>query len=175
VSTKPRRKRKDPRVNKSPRAPLPTEPYALKPKTNHLLQADNAWLMEMLFGLGKIHATTKEVSSVLDISEVTLMAAFNREPTLRDEYERGKDEGKMGLRRTQLHLAETSAAMAIFLGKNLLGQRDDANHSLGINISVEVADARERLAHFIAGEAATSRKVADLITIDAEPDGCDPS
>lgn len=32
--------------------------------------------------------------------------------------------GKMSLRRTQFRLAERSAAMAIFLGKNYLGQRD---------------------------------------------------
>lgn len=32
--------------------------------------------------------------------------------------------GKIGLRRAQFRLAEKSAAMAIFLGKNLLGQSD---------------------------------------------------
>lgn len=34
--------------------------------------------------------------------------------------------GKISLRRTQFQLAEKSAAMAIFLGKVVLGQREDA-------------------------------------------------
>lgn len=40
-------------------------------------------------------------------------------------YKKLSAEGKMSLRRTQLRLAETSAAMAIFLGKQYLGQKDD--------------------------------------------------
>lgn len=42
------------------------------------------------------------------------------------EYYRknGAMEGKISLRRAQFHLAHKSAAMAIFLGKNLLGQKD---------------------------------------------------
>jgi hypothetical protein len=39
-------------------------------------------------------------------------------------YEQKKQGGKISLRRAQLRLAEKSAAMAIFLGKNYLGQVD---------------------------------------------------
>lgn len=41
-----------------------------------------------------------------------------------DVYRQKRSKGKISLRRTQFNLAETSPAMAIFLGKNYLGQRD---------------------------------------------------
>ena len=39
-------------------------------------------------------------------------------------YDKKRSAGKISLRRKQWKLAETSAAMAIFLGKNYLGQTD---------------------------------------------------
>ena len=86
---------------------------------------------------------------------------------MRDIYMAGKERGKASLRRVQFDLAKRNAAMAIFLGKNLLGQSDQQAHCFSGTVNVEVTDARDRLARFILGEAATTRKVADLI----EPDG----
>ena len=44
---------------------------------------------------------------------------------VRDAWERGQGRGRVSLRRIQYQLAEKgNAPMAIFLGKNLLGQRD---------------------------------------------------
>lgn len=40
-------------------------------------------------------------------------------------YEQKRQGGKISLRRAQMRLAEKSAAMAIFLGKNYLGQVDN--------------------------------------------------
>ena len=42
-----------------------------------------------------------------------------------DVYAKKRELGKISLRRAQFRLAEKSAAMAIFLGKNYLGQSDD--------------------------------------------------
>jgi len=39
-------------------------------------------------------------------------------------YKKYSDGGKASLRRNQLHLSKTNAAMAIWLGKQKLGQRD---------------------------------------------------
>lgn len=39
-------------------------------------------------------------------------------------YKEYSSQGKISLRRYQFKLAEKSAAMAIFLGKNMLGQKD---------------------------------------------------
>ena len=49
---------------------------------------------------------------------------FKREPASREAWLAAKDEGKASLRRIQMQLATKNAAMAIFLGKNLLGQSD---------------------------------------------------
>lgn len=47
--------------------------------------------------------------------------------TFSDTYKIYSQSGKISLRRMQLKLAEHSAAMAIFLGKQILGQRDVQN------------------------------------------------
>ena len=44
--------------------------------------------------------------------------------TFSDTYKVYSANGKISLRRAQMKLAEKSAAMAIFLGKNMLGQTD---------------------------------------------------
>lgn len=44
-------------------------------------------------------------------------------------YREKRDGGKIALRRYQMQLAQKSAAMAIFLGKNYLGQRDKVEYT----------------------------------------------
>jgi hypothetical protein len=44
--------------------------------------------------------------------------------TFLDVFKEKRENGIISLRRTQFQLAEKSPAMAIFLGKNLLGQTD---------------------------------------------------
>jgi hypothetical protein len=44
--------------------------------------------------------------------------------TFLDVFKEKRENGLISLRRTQFQLAEKSPAMAIFLGKNLLGQTD---------------------------------------------------
>lgn len=46
--------------------------------------------------------------------------------------------GKISLRRTQFKLAEKSAAMAIFLGKQYLGQKDDMRVDVGAEQGVQI-------------------------------------
>lgn len=48
--------------------------------------------------------------------------------------------GKISLRRKQLRLAERSAAMAIFLGKNYLGQKDEPEEAAGVEDAVSIVD-----------------------------------
>jgi hypothetical protein len=49
----------------------------------------------------------------------------------------GRERGKARLRRTQFKLAETNVAMAIWLGKQLLGQRDriEQEHSGKVDVN----------------------------------------
>ena len=73
-----------------------------------------------------IQCTLSEIASVFRCSEDTIQRWCKREygENFATVYKRYAERGKMSLRRMQWKLAEKSPAMAIFLGKNLLGQRD---------------------------------------------------
>lgn len=71
--------------------------------------------------LAMLMCTEEEIANYLGISARTLQ---KDEEFLRI-YKKGLDFGKMSLRRTQFKLAQKSSAMAIFLGKQYLGQSDD--------------------------------------------------
>ena len=71
--------------------------------------------------LANIQCTQEEIASFLGISVRTLQ----RDEEFCRIYKKGQENGKMSLRRMQYKLAEKNAAMAIFLGKQYLGQRDN--------------------------------------------------
>lgn len=89
---------------------------------------------EQLCGM---QCTRDEILAWFDITDKTLDAWCKR------TYGKGfsavfaekKGVGKISLRRMQWHLAERSAAMAIHLGKNILGQTDHV--SVGMNLKVD--------------------------------------
>jgi len=76
--------------------------------------------------LGSIMATQVEIASILDVSVRTLQ----RDEEFCRMYKKGLENGKISLRQKQYKLAETNAAMAIFLGKNYLNQKDKQDISL---------------------------------------------
>lgn len=80
-------------------------------------------IFENLCGL---QCTLEEIAGVFDCSPDTIERWCKREykETFAETYKKHSAKGKMSLRRTQFKLAEKSAAMAIFLGKNYLGQSD---------------------------------------------------
>lgn len=96
----------------------------------------NQKLFENLCG---IQCTELEICAVLDCSEDTLNRWCKRTygATFADTYKSKSLMGKSSLRRMQLKLAEKSASMAIWLGKQYLGQKDQPESS----IDTEDADA----------------------------------
>ena len=81
--------------------------------------------MSVLRGLAKIGCTIEEAAIALNVSETTL-----RDRLSEDEYKRAWDEGVVGrnvkLRRMQVEQAENgNTTMLIWLGKVLLGQKED--------------------------------------------------
>ena len=70
--------------------------------------------------LASIQCTQEEIANFLEVSVRTLQ----RDEEFCRIYKKGMDNGKMSLRRTQFKIAEKNASMAIFLGKQYLGQRD---------------------------------------------------
>ncbi len=73
-----------------------------------------------------IQCTESEISELFDCCEDTLNAWCKEVygHTFSDTYKRFSANGKKSLRRMQFALAEKSAAMAIWLGKQYLGQTD---------------------------------------------------
>ena len=92
-----------------------------------------------------IQCTKEEISGFFDVSEDTVERWVHR------TYKAGFAEvwaaksagGRASLRRTQFELAEKYPAMAIFLGKNYLGQSD--------RVMIEDKAALERLDEILKG------------------------
>ena len=74
-----------------------------------------------------LQCTEREFCSWFDVSDETLNKWCKENydgRTFLDVFKEKRENGLISLRRTQFQLAEKSPAMAIFLGKNLLGQTD---------------------------------------------------
>lgn len=74
-----------------------------------------------------LQCTLEEIASFFDCSEDTIENWCKRELGARfsDVYKKYSAPGKISLRRSQFKLAERSATMAIWLGKQYLGQKDE--------------------------------------------------
>lgn len=112
-----------------PAAPVSVTKNGVKIGRPRKLNADEATLKQ-LTGLGRLQATVRECAAFFGVALMTFETFLN-EPGVREAFEDGKGAGKIGLRRTQIRLAEKAPAMAIFLGKNWLGQSDkhDLQHT----------------------------------------------
>ena len=87
---------------------------------------------KMIENLSSLMCTDEEIASILGVSVDTLTNKNNKD-TFTEYKLKGQNKGKSSLRRIQFKLAEKNSAMAIFLGKNYLGQKD----------SVEMVDNTE--------------------------------
>jgi len=67
-------------------------------------------------------------------------------------FELKRGSGKISLRRSQFQLAQSSAAMAIFLGKNFLGQKDMQE----IEISKKTSETIDAVEAYINGNDETN-------------------
>lgn len=89
--------------------------------------------------LAGIMCTQQEIAACLGCSVDTL----TRDEQFCGIYKEAREEGKMSLRRMQWKLAEKSYAMAIFLGKQYLGQKDVVENQIANNGILE--DLKEAL------------------------------
>lgn len=114
--------------------------------------------LQQITGLAQIQCTQEEAAAVLGVHRDTFGDFLRKDKKALDAWEMGQLRGKASLRRTQFRLAESNAGMAIFLGKNLLGQRDQAalEHTGKIDVNLnEVRGAIEGKLARIAAAAAT--------------------
>jgi len=79
--------------------------------------------MEKLAAMG---CTLEEMADLLSISKQTIINHQKEDPELMRVIERGRARIKISVRRHQIKLMEDgNPTMAIWLGKQLLGQRDE--------------------------------------------------
>ena len=83
-----------------------------------------------------LQCTLEEICGWFNVTDKTLDNWCKRtyHASFSEVFREKRGTGKISLRRSQWKLAEKSAAMAIWLGKQYLGQRD--------NVDVTVADAK---------------------------------
>ena len=75
--------------------------------------------LEKLRKLAQFHCTVDEIADILDVSRDTIYRHG------KEALDAGRAQGKMNLRMNQLKAAQNgSAAMLIWLGKQMLGQKD---------------------------------------------------
>ena len=79
-----------------------------------------------------LQCTLSEVASFFDCSEDTIERWCRRElkMSFADAFKKHSASGKISLRRWQFKMAEHNCSMAIFLGKNWLGQTDKIEQTI---------------------------------------------
>lgn len=85
-----------------------------------------------------LQCTEQEIANWFDCSPDTIERWCLREykEIFAEVFAKKREKGKIFLRCVQWQLAEKSPAMAIFLGKNLLGQTDKVEQTQNINGAV---------------------------------------
>lgn len=86
-----------------------------------------------------LQCTEEEICGWFDICSDTLNSWCKRtyKQGFSETFKQKRGKGKISLRRHQWRLAESSASMAIWLGKQYLGQRDQ------IDAAIAVEDAKD--------------------------------
>lgn len=107
---------------------------------------------EMFESLCGIFCTLEEIACIFKCSEDTIERWCKREykKSFADVYKKESMKGKASIRRTQFELAKRSVPMAIWLGKQYLGQRDvveqvtdDASTEILNEIANEIRKAKD--------------------------------
>lgn len=92
--------------------------------------------------LCQLQCTQREICDFFSVSEKTLIKWCRQTygMTFSKVFQEKRSLGKIALRRSQFELASRSATMAIFLGKNLLGQTDNPITTEGMPEAIQGGD-----------------------------------
>lgn len=84
-----------------------------------------------------IQCTLVEIAGWFDCSEDTIENRVKETHgvTFSEYYKKKSAKGKISLRRTQMRMSETNPTMAIWLGKQYLGQKDQQDFSGNIKVA----------------------------------------
>lgn len=101
--------------------------------------------LEQFQKLCAIQCTLGEISSWFKCSEDTIERWCKRElkMSFADAFKTWSADGKISLRRTQFRMAETNVSMAIWLGKQYLGQKDQQEITTAGTVDETVKEMNE--------------------------------
>ena len=88
---------------------------------------------EQLITMVRIQCTQEEICRIHSVTDKTLNEALKRrgEPGFSEFYKKHQDEGRASLRRAQWKAAQSgNPTMLVWLGKQMLGQRDKQDFDL---------------------------------------------
>ena len=134
--------------------------------------------------LCKYHCTSQEIMDFFDVTDKTITAWCRRtyNQGFSDARKRFEQMGKANLRKIQFQLAEKNPNMAIFLGKQYLGQSDSPTVAVSME-GIQAANAQflslaEMINHPVAERTLAQvealpeagRAVADLLADTAQTD-----
>lgn len=109
--------------------------------------------------LAGIMCTLPEIALVVGVSEDTLQ----RRPELKQAIAEGRAQGCCSIRRAQFKAAMGgNATMLIWLGKQVLGQRDNADVDMSLRFAEDRRDSMETLARNPAA-LAKARELAEAL------------
>lgn len=106
--------------------------------------------LKMVDGMAEIQCTDEEIAALLDVSVEWVAKKKASDPDFYRRIEKGRERGKESLRRKQYKLAERGhPTMLIWLGKQVLGQRERHEHAgpdggpIPTKVEVVIVDAED--------------------------------
>ena len=96
-------------------------------------------------GMCEIQCTKEEMCNILDVDEKTLTRWCKEVygEGFSEIYKKKSQAGKMSSRRAQFKMAQTNTTMAIWLGKQYLGQTDKNESQYSNNVKVKIVNDLE--------------------------------
>ena len=91
--------------------------------------------------LAAVMCTEKEIAAVLGVS----LSKLKADKEFMATYKKGIEASKASLRHKQFVLSDKNPAMAIFLGKNYLGQADKDTTKVDATVSISLSKDLEKL------------------------------
>jgi hypothetical protein len=116
--------------------------------------------------LAMLQCTISEAASVLKVKPRQLQRALENDLDLKEAWEQGIQEGRASIRRQQFKWAERDARMSIWLGKQYLGQKDQAE--VTHNGMVEVTVRQQLTQRILLALSKTSDTASDTASNDAQ-------
>lgn len=92
--------------------------------------------------LASLQCTNVDMAAFLGVCEKTFQTFKKENEKVNEAIEIGKGKGRISLRRKQSKLADKNASMAIWLGKQYLGQKDEVLIEHGGQVGI---DAKQSL------------------------------